>query len=124
MRRKGTSFKLPRYASQLKYDFGQFLDFFSEYKNRARVEKIFDPLDKVIAVLVAPKQLLCAEIYTLWRTYNDIPLWFLDAILRKRNDLDSSVVKETIEVTSKRIKSESVSMSGIAPSSIFSRLKK
>ena len=121
---KNSSLKSPQYVDQLQYDYEELINCFSEYKNKARVEKTFDPVFKPDSVLSAQRQLIGAEVYTLWRTYFDIPLWFLDAILRKRSDLDGSNVKEIIESISRKIKEESASVSGNVPFSVFSRLKK
>lgn len=124
MRHKNSSFKAPQYTQQLQYDYEQLDAFFAVYKDKARVEKSFDPICKMNSILCAQKQLIGAEIYTLWRTYYDVPLWFLDTVLRKRSDLDSSSVKEAIESISKKIKEESASVPSNVPFSIFSKLKK
>ncbi|EPZ32109.1 Exocyst complex component Sec6 domain-containing protein [Rozella allomycis CSF55] len=109
MRARNSKFKISECSDILSEDYSNAIRTFSQYRPMKRIQKIFEPLEKVIALLTADKKLI----------YPDFPLIFLEDILVRRDDMDKSTLRETMESCRKKVKEEKVQ---ITSPSIFSSL--
>jgi len=125
LRNKSAKFRMSPIscASKMRGDLELVIEFFSRYKSRKRIIGIFDPFEKLIVLIGSSSQdtsLIYADFYTIWSSYGDVPLNFIEELLSKRDDLERSQVKAIMEDCRRKAKEEKPS-TAIA-SSVFSKL--
>ncbi|CCJ30115.1 unnamed protein product [Pneumocystis jirovecii] len=85
VRNKGCRFKTPDCIEQIREDVRLIFGLFSRV------------IEKMLTLLSTTRKLFLDEYNAFKRDYWDIPLWYIEDILTKRDDLDKSAAKEIIE---------------------------
>ena len=92
------------------------------WREERRVEKAFDPLNRLFAVLNSSPRLIFMDAAALIKACPDFPMPVLEEIILKRSDLDKSALKkELFETLREKSREERAAAPDIA--TIFSRLK-
>lgn len=124
-RNKGAKFKLPTSIEKMKTDLESIVEFFSRFKTAKRVKASFEVVEKIIAMIESNPRLVFLEFYSLWKTYPDVPLSFVEDLLHKRDDLDRSAAREAVEQCKAKVMEEKEKNPGKEwPVSLFSKLAK
>lgn len=119
---KAGKFKMPLALDKMKCDLEMATTFFTKFKPAKKVKSVFDPIEKIIAFLEASPDLAFLDFYTLWKSYPDVSLTFIEDILLKRDDVTKVQAKEIMEACTLKVKDD-VRIGEITPT-VFSKLHK
>ena len=117
-RAKSTKFKMQKFGEFARADLQASVSFWNVYKAPKRVKQSFDIIEKIISVIDSSDTMLFLSWYSMWKTYNDVPLAFIEDLWSKRDDLDKSAIKETIVTCKDKSKESNME----AATSIFSKI--
>jgi hypothetical protein len=95
-RAKFTKFKMSQFSRFVKADMDAAMNFWSEYKTQKRVKQSFDLIEKIVALIESSETMIFLSWYSLWKTYNDVPISFVEEMLSKRDDLEKNAIREAI----------------------------
>lgn len=119
MRAKNAKFKAPDYVKRMQEDVKVAFGFFVQYKTPEEMEDKFGILEGMINFITSKKSMIYLDYYSIRKVYWDVPLQFIEDVLKNRDDLDRSSVKEAMET----IKTKSADMEAGTQPTLFSRLK-
>ena len=103
---------MPSAADKARADMNCVVEFFSQSKSAKRVKGLLDPVEKIVALLEANPRLIYIDFFSLYKTYPDVPIEFIQHLLSKRSDLDKSQTKEIIEGIKEKVQEESERTNG------------
>lgn len=117
---------------KIKADIYRLSEFFCKYKPQKRVNAAFDPLTKISNLVSSTPRLVFLDFYALWKSYPDVQLSFVESILKARDDMEKSVIKEVMENCKKKMAEETAAQAANNPNAnatapyttIFSQLPK
>jgi exocyst complex component 3 len=118
IKHKQTKFKMPQALQLIRSDLNGAMTFWAEYKTQKRVKTSFDLIEKIVGILESSETMIFLSWYNLWKCYNDVPMTFIEDLLHKRDDLEKSVIKETVV----NCKNKSKEANTEAVPSLFSKL--
>lgn len=96
MRGKTVKFKMPQAVSLMKADQAAITQFWTEYKTAKRVKQSTDLVEKITGIIESSSSMIFLSWYNLWKSYNDVPMNFIEDLLYKRDDLDKASIKEAL----------------------------
>ncbi|KAG5520137.1 hypothetical protein PMAC_001213 [Pneumocystis sp. 'macacae'] len=120
IRNKGSRFKIPDCIEQIRGDVRLVFGLFSRYIDPKELEYHFRVVEKMLTLLSTTRKLFLDEYKAFKRDYWDLPLWYVEDLLNKRDDLDKSTVKEIVET----IKREDIQIETNNNATIMSKLRK
>ncbi len=68
-----------------------------QYKSENKVQRAFEPLLKMSNILQSDGSSLFVDVYSLYKSYPDVKVEYLDAVLHKRSDLNNKELKNIME---------------------------
>ncbi|KAG4303840.1 hypothetical protein PORY_002769 [Pneumocystis oryctolagi] len=98
VRNKGCRFKMPNCIEQIRDDVRSMFGLFSLYVNSKELEYHFRVVEKMLTLLSTTRALFLEDYRSFKHDYWDLPLWYVEDLFSKRDDLDKSTVKEIMEV--------------------------
>ncbi|EMR11537.1 hypothetical protein PNEG_00547 [Pneumocystis murina B123] len=122
VRNKGCRFKMPNCIEQIKNDVRLAFGLFARYINPKELEYHFNVIERMLTLLSTTRTLFFQDYMAFKHDYWDLPFWYVEDLLTKRDDLDKSTVKEMLET----IKREEVQTNEVHNNNItiMSKLKK
>ncbi|KAF7724375.1 SNARE-binding exocyst subunit S6 [Apophysomyces ossiformis] len=121
MRHKNTKFLMDTCLTKIQEDVRLSFNFFAKYMDVQELEDKFDVIEKVHILLESNRRMIFVDYYSLRQAYPDVPLAFVEDILRKRDDLDKGELKEIMEGI--KAKAREYQPDANTPPTIFSRIK-
>ncbi|KAJ3212200.1 SNARE-binding exocyst subunit S6, partial [Clydaea vesicula] len=119
---KGAKFKMPHAPEKMKKDLALVENFFLTLKPEKRVKKnLTEIVEKIINFIEANFETAFLDFYTIWKSFPDIPLAFIEDLLSRRDDLSKSQVKEIMLSCNEKVKDD-IRSENFTPS-VFSKLK-
>ncbi|ODQ50682.1 exocyst complex component Sec6 [Saitoella complicata NRRL Y-17804] len=99
---KGAKFRPPGAIEQIRNDVLASFSFFSEYMPPEEVEHSFRIIEHVLGLLSVPPAEFWDEWVGLKREYPDTPVWFVEDLLWKREDVEKSSVRSMLDMMKTR----------------------
>ena len=103
---KNAKFKFPSAGERIRQDQTKLVEYFSRTKSAKRVQTCFEIVDKLLALIEVNPRMLYFDFYTTWKLYPDMPMEFLERLLSKRDDMDRTSVRETVDLCKSKTESE------------------
>lgn len=123
---KSAFFKKNGIQELLEQDLFIMKEFFSNYASASGKNKLFrvlQPVEKIQSIVTCSMELLFMDLFSLVKTFPDIPLTFVEEILLKREDVESTrvVIRELMENVQTKMKEENIV---VTTPTLFSRMVK
>ncbi|KAI9193098.1 exocyst complex component Sec6-domain-containing protein [Polychytrium aggregatum] len=106
LRNKSAKFKMAVAIDKMKSDIDSLILTLSKFKTAKRVKTSFEVVEKIIGFIESNPRMVFLDFYSLYRSYPDVPLSFIESVLFKRDDLDKATIKEVMENCKTKVKEE------------------
>jgi exocyst complex component 3 len=117
--RKASKLRVPAAAEQIRQDVRLSFGFFTAYKGPKDLEAYFDVVDGVLKLIVASKTMFFLDYWPFAKRYGP-NLAYVEAVLKARDDLDKSQVREIMDGLKKKVSEDA--LTDPPNPTIFSRL--
>lgn len=97
--------RIPAATDRMKEDISAVFSFFTSLKPAAEVEKYFEVLEMILAMLEASKSLVFLSYWQFAKVHGP-NLAFVESLMRAREDLDKSAANEVMESIKRKVKDE------------------
>ena len=123
---KSAFFKKNGIQELLEQDLFIMKEFFSNYASASGKNKLFrvlQPVEKIQSIVTCSMELLFMDLFSLVKTFPDIPLTFIEEILLKREDVEITrvFIRELMENVQMKMKEENIV---VTTPTLFSRMVK
>ncbi|KAG4301852.1 hypothetical protein PCANB_002188 [Pneumocystis canis] len=121
---KGCKFKMPTCIEQIRNDVRLVFGLFSRYINSKELEYHFRVIERMLALLSTTRTLFLEDYKAFKSDYWDLPLWYVEDLLTRRDDLDKNTVKEIMEIIKREDIHTNETLNNNNNNTIMSKLKK
>ena len=94
---KNIKFTIPEAGEKLRNDLNSVIEFFSKSKSQKRIKSSFDCIDRLISLIEANQRLIYIDFFSLYKSFPDVNIDFIEKLLGKRSDMEKSQIKEIME---------------------------
>lgn len=101
---RNAKLKMPMCIDKIEADIKQAEEFFTNYRPAKRITETFKPLHLFVSLITGSLTGVYLDFYDLLKEYPDIPINFIENTLHKRDDFQSSQIKEIMEQCKQGVK--------------------
>ncbi|KAG4097906.1 exocyst complex component Sec6 [Neocallimastix lanati (nom. inval.)] len=101
---RNAKLKMPICIDKIETDLKHSEEFFTNYRSAKRVTESFRPIRVFVSLITSSLTSIYVDFYDLLKEFPDVPLNFIENILHKRDDFQSSQIKEIMEQCNQKAK--------------------
>ncbi|KAF9193899.1 SNARE-binding exocyst subunit S6 [Haplosporangium sp. Z 767] len=123
LRNSNVKLKFPACTDRLQQDRAAVFNFFLQYKSMGDLEQDFDAIEQLHKFACSSKREAYLVFFTMKkRIYHDLPISLVEDILKRRDDLDRSSIKEIMDPIKEKFKEKDSNDATRTPT-IFGKVK-